>query len=461
MDLQEVSPVLLMPQQRRHFGGRLSLPIFLTAYLMLVGLCPSSADAEDLHRPAVLSQRYDDDCGLAALRMLLERAGIDVSDEELSAGLRPTSNETALSAADLADMVKALDRSLTLDVGFLPLAAVARFAEREPFLILMKPRSFGGADAFDHFILVEGRTAGSYVVADPVLPKRARLSDQLLGKDAHGKSIDGQPYIMILRLAFADNQAIRLMLPMASDSTLRFWEQAYRLPRVLPVGKSEISISQIHQRERVSDSSVGIEIDRVSDVTVVRLARGVGTRTQLGASVARIAGSGGFRFPGETLSFDRSGEFNASLRLDHIPDIVLPSSFGISTSATLEWENRLSPSAISFGGTVEWTRRQFGAGVELDVRYDGKMIAVATPSISYRLPTKSGFLLDARIAAPYHFGANRPDYALQFSVGRYMSEDLHLGAFANLGILQQKGVSDNQFGLTLTYGVPRRFRRQK
>jgi hypothetical protein len=41
------------------------------------------------------------------------------------------------------------------------------------------------------------------------------------------------------------------------------------------------------------------------------------------------------------------------------------------------------------------------------------MIAILTPSISYRLPTKQGLVFDAALLAPYRVDAKRPDYKVE------------------------------------------------
>lgn len=393
--------------------------------------------------------------------MLLQRAGVEVKDKELLGGLSMTSGENALTAADLSDMVKALKLNIHLEVGFLPLDAIPQLASREPFLILMTSRSIGGSDAFDHFILIEGRASGSFVIADPILPNRTRLKDETFHSDAHGKMIDGRAYAMVLKLTKQGSKVSRLLPSDIEDNYLRDWEQAYRLPRMLPPGKWVLSASQIRQNDNVSDVIEGVKIKSTTDVSVISVSRGVGKRSQVNLNLALISGTGDFRLPGEAFSFDRRGTVHGEMRFEQIPDISLHHSFEFSTSAALEWENGAIPSAVSANAALEWAGGPLAVGLAANARFDGRFVAIATPSISYRIPTRSGFSIEAAITSPYRIGDSRPNVDLQIAVSRHLGIDFQVSAFFNQSILLNRGAQYNQLGITLTYGVPRRFRRAK
>ncbi len=418
----------------------------------------AEAKAQSADRPAVAAQRFDDDCGAAALVMLLQRAGVNISESELLAGLGPDSRVDALTAADLADLVSALGSGLQLDVGFLPLPAAARLAESEPFLILMKPRLSAGTAAIDHFILVEGRAGNGYLVADPDLPSRVRLTDTAFARDAHGKTIDGKPYAMILKLSRESGQVARLLPSRPGDAHLRQWEDVYNLPRVLAPGKTVLSLGQLRQETEFDDPVSGAGASEVSDVTLFSISRGIGHRTEIGLSLARISGKGGVRLPGEPFTFDRRGDFNAALGIRHVPNLALPHGLALSTAASIEWSDELAPSAGSVSANLDWARAGFVVGLGTTLRYDDEFSAVVTPSASYRLPVKRLFLLDAGVAAPYRIGDTKPNYEVNVSVSRNIGLDFQLGAFFNAGIFQDRGYSRRQFGVVLGYGIPRRFR---
>lgn len=433
-------------------------------FLFAVGVsnCLTVRPAQAEERRQVLQQNYDDDCGLAALRMLLERAGIEATDSQLLANLRADSGENALSASDLREMVAGLKAGVQLDVGFLPIAASERLATNEPFLVLMKPQYLQGqVGIIGHFILVEGRTGSDFLVADPVLEKRTRMARELFAAGTHGKVINDQPHIMVLRLTRNGNAAGQPIAPVSQDMKLRSWEQANLLPRALPPGKLVMSVSHVQQREGVDDPPLGLAIAGSASTTILNIARGIGNRTQIGLSVANTAGSGSFRFPGETISFDRNGSMSAVLQLDHIPNLVLPASLGLSTSAAIEFDKSIKPVAATAGADLEYTNGRLGASLGTELRFDGKLLAVVTPMVNYRLPTKSGFVFNVGLSAPYRVGADRPEYELQASVHRQIGMDFQISAFFLKSIFQQAGTSSHLFGLTLTYGVPRRFRRAR
>ncbi len=430
---------------------------------MLAGglFLPEAANAQSGERPPVAAQRFDDDCGAAALVMLLQRAGIDITEKQLLAGLGPDARQDALTAADMAELVSALGMNLQLDVGFLPLPAAAEMAKSEPFLILIMPRSSAGTAAIDHFILVEGRAGDGFLVADPDLPSRVRLTDAAFARDVHGKSIDGKPYAMVLKLSRDDRQIARQLPAKPADAQLRQWEDVYNLPRVLAPGKTVMSIGQLRQEARFDDPVSGIETRDIGNITLLSVARGIGGRSEIGLSLAKFSGTGGVRLPGEPFTFDRRGDFNAALSIRHVPGFVLPHSLGLSTSASVEWSDELAPSAGSVSANLDWARSGFVVGVGTTLRYDGEFSAVVTPAVNYRLPVKRLFLLDAGVAAPYRIGDNRPSYEMQVSLSRHIGMDFQLGAFFNAGIFQDRGFSRHQFGVILGYGIPRRFRRSQ
>ena len=443
-------------------GGRFALPVFVLAALA-AGLLPAEpayaqTNERPKDRPGVTNQRFDDDCGVAALLMLLQRAGVSVTERQLLDGLDPGSKANALSAADLAGMVSSLGVNLQLDVGFLPLPAVARLAEREPFLVLLKPRVNVASYAIDHFILIEGRAGEGYLVADPDLPSRVRLTDAALGRDAHGRLIEGKPYALVLKLSRDSKRVAERLTPQPGDANLRQWDEAYRLPRALAPGKTVVSIGQLRQETKFTDPTSGVETMESSDVTVFGLSRGIGHRSEVSLSLARISGKGGFRLPDEPFTFERAGSFNATLGISHVPDLVLPQSLGVSTSAAIEWSDDPVPSAGSVNVNIDWAKAGFAAGLSTTLRYDNEFSAVLTPSVSYRLPIQRLFVLDAGLAAPYRIGDDRPNYEAQVALSRSLGSDFRLGAFFNASIFPEKGYRSHQFGVTLGYGIPRRFR---
>jgi predicted double-glycine peptidase len=439
-------------------GRRIALPFFfgLTAF---IGAQAAQAQPTLDDLPPVVRQKFDDDCGLAALQMLLQRAGLAVTPEALLAGLSPSATVDALSAADLADMVAALDRDVRLEVGYLPLDTVAQLASREPVLVLLKPDVLTGYGALDHFVLIEGRAGQAYLIADPVLPRRVQLSDQRFAKDVHGKVINSAKYAMLLRLIRKDTPAAQ-PLPFEPDGrALRSWEQAYRLPRLLAPGKFQITLAQVRQENRERDLVGNAALVTTSDATLLNLARGLGGGSQISLSLAGISGSGGFKRPGEIFDLGRTEAFNAAVWIDHVPQITLPPSVALLTYATVEWSDGPAPSAAAIGADTVWTNGSLALAVNTDLRYQGELVARVTPSVSYLFTPWVGFIVQADIAAPYRIGNSRPTFEAQLSVNRQLSFDWQIGAFFNSGIFEQSGERRQQFGVAVTYGVPRRFRR--
>lgn len=459
--MQKVSAVLLrMPSDHLPAWGAQCAPLFFCVAIFAGMQLPSPAFGQGPRLPAVIAQSYDDDCGLAAVRMLLERAGHNITDRDLLANLKHTSGENALTAADLRDMVIGLGKGLELDIGWLPPDVIPVLAKREPFLVLMRPRSFDGADGFDHFILIEGHSGDSYAVSDSILASRSQLSDELLRKDSHQKIDGSRALIMVLRLKSAKRAPA--LLPLSNNNFgMHRWEQSYRLPRVLPNGKMQASLSVVGQRQALAISEMDLSIADRSTATIASISRGIGHRSQLDLTATRFTGNGSFRLPGEALEFRQDAKLNAAVAITHIPNIQLPRSLGLSTSATLDWEKNALPSAITLGAQLGWVKGRLTSTLGFDARYDGRLAAAVYPAISYRLPTKQGFVFETTIAAPFLIGRGQPEYEAEVSVGKRIGLDWYISAFASTVLLQPSGIDSKRLGLTVTYGIPRRFRRTK
>ncbi len=440
-------------------GKRVVLPFFLLGFAALVVPQPAEARETIARDTPVIPQQFDDDCGLAALQMLLQRSGLNTSTDALLVGLKPSANVSALTAADLTDMVAALNLNVRLEVGYLPLDTASMLASQEPFLVLMKPDALTGFGALDHFILVEGRQAQNFVVADPVLTQRVRLSDESFARDVYGRTINGAKYAMLLRLVRNGEQIEQPLQLNLATQQLRSWEQAYRLPRLLPAGKTGVSLTQARQDFRRQDQTLNTEFKSGSDATLLGIARGLGGRSQINFSLARISGDGGFKRPSEAFDLAQTGAFNADLTIDHVPAIVLPSSLALFTYATAEWSGDVTPSAAAIGAYTVWSNGYLTGSVDTELRHEDRLIARVTPAINYQLPPWKGFIFQGEIAVPFRVGSNRPNYETLLSVSRQLDFDWQISAFFSSGLLERKGERSRQFGVSLTYGIPRRFQR--
>lgn len=456
--MQEIWAVLLrMATDPMPAWGAHCVPLFFSFAIFAGIQFPSPAIGQAARLPAVIAQNYDDDCGLAAVRMLLERAGLDITEHDLLANLNEASTENALSAADLSDMVRGLGKGLELDIGWLPPNVLPILAQREPFLVLMRPRSFDGADGFDHFIIVEGQSGDGYTVSDPILASRSQLSGELLRKDSHQKNDGSRDLIMVLRLKTATGAPA--LLPLNTIAQMRRWEQSYRLPRVLPNGKIQVSVSAVQQRQTQAINELDVTIDDRSTATIATISRGIGHRSQFNLSATRFTGNGSFRLSGEALDFRQDAKLNVAVAIEHIPNIQLPPSMGLFTSATLDWEKNALPSAITLGAQLGWVKGRLTSTLGIDARYEGQLAAAVYPAISYRLPIRQSFVFEATIAAPFRIGGGQPQYEAEFSVGKRIGLDWYISAVASTGLWQSAGMSSKRLGVTVTYGIPRRFRK--
>ena len=174
--------------------------LFSCAAALSLMSSPSAVTQTTSPRPELISQAYDDDCGLAALQMLFRSTGIEITRDRLMANLAGSARQGALSASDLIDMTAGSGTRRNLLGGFASLSRLRSLAKTESFIILMRPRSFGGADGFDHSVVIQRALTAGFLASDPLIAARTMLSEDLVRRDAHQKRVSGEPYVFVLRL---------------------------------------------------------------------------------------------------------------------------------------------------------------------------------------------------------------------------------------------------------------------
>lgn len=459
--LQPLGPVLLdrTVQVSITSAGRHVRPAFIFIVVLFVEAHLSNpAQAQISDRPVVVAQQFDDDCGLAALRMLLQRSGIEVSESELASSLLPSQSLDALSASDLAMMVENLGLGLRLDVLFLPVGAIEQFSEFEPFIILLKPQPLSGNAVFNHFVLVEAKTDSGYLVADPILGERIELSDRDLAERTHGRQVAGNLNPMILRLT-RSGQGSGVALPViATDQRLMDWEAAYRQPRLVPNGKTQLSFGFNVQSERFRPED-GVLLGETNRELSLGFTHGLSGRTQFGLSLSFSDGSGLIELDGDRSSFALDNVSAATLSFQHVPRIELPSGLGLITSAELTWTDRPQPLYATLGADFSYVYDDFTFGLGTEVLYNGSSYWQVTPSASYSTVFAESLMLDFSIAVPFDVKFGTHSYEAEVAVSRNFGPDLLLRGSVNYGLSDDHTSEQVGAGIELVYGIPRRFRR--
>ncbi len=415
------------------------------------------AQAQVSERPVVIAQRFDDDCGLAALRMLLQRSGFDLSEIEIASGLDSTRSLDALSAADLVSMIENLGLGLRLDVSFLPVDAIARFAEFEPFLILLNPQPISGNAVFNHFVLVERRTENGYIIADPILGARVELSDRDLAERTHGREVSDVLNPMVLRLSRSGQGSGEILLSSGSDLRLMDWEAAYRQPRLLPLGKTQLSFGYAVQAERFRPEN-GVVLGELNREFILGFTHGLTSRSQVGLSLSFTDGSGSIEVDGNRFSFGLNDVRAATLSFRHVPNIALPSGLGLVTSADLNWLDEPQSSYGTLGADLSYVHNDLAFGLGAEVQYDGEAYWQVTPSAAYSTAIANYLLLDLSVAVPFDVTFGTSSYETQVALSRSFGPDFLVRGFVGYSVTGD-GTSDQVgAGIEFVYGIPRRFR---
>lgn len=439
-------------------AGRHVRPAFVFCFAVFTAAYSfDAADAQISERPVVVAQQFDDDCGLAALRMLLQRSGIEVAESALAASLPPSQSLDALSASDLAMMVENLGLGLRLDVLFLPVSAIEQFSEFEPFIILLKPQPLSGSAVFNHFVLVEARTDNGYLVADPILGERVELSDRDLAERTHGREVGGDLNPMILRLTRSGRGSGVVVPVISTDQRLMDWEAAYRQPRLLPQGKTQLSFGFSVQSERFRPEG-GVLLGETNRELSLGFTHGLSGRTQFGLSLSFSDGSGLIQLRDDRTSFDLGEVRAVTLSFQHVPRIELPTGLGLVTSAELTWTDGTQPLYATLGADLSYVYNDFTFGLGTEMLYNGSSYWQVTPSARYSTVLADTFLLDLSLAAPFDVTFGTHAYEAELGLSRNFGPDLLLRGFINYGLSDDRTSERVGAGLEIVYGIPRRFR---
>lgn len=440
-------------------AGRRVRPAFFSCAAVFAAIYSfEPAEAQISDRPVVVAQQFDDDCGLAALRMLLQRSNIEVSESALAGSLPPSQSLDALSASDLAMMVDNLRLDVRLDVLFLPVSAIEQFSEFEPFIILLKPQPLSGNSVFNHFVLVEARTDNGYLVADPILGERVELSDRDLAERTHGRQVDGDVNPMILRLTRSGRGSGVVVPAISTDQRLMDWEAAYRQPRLLPQGKTQLSFGFSVQSDRFRPED-GVLLGETNRELSLGFTHGLSGRTQVGLSLNFSEGSGLIQLGDDRTSFDLGEARSVTLSFQHVPRIELPTGIGLVTSADLTWTNGTQPLYATLGADLSYVYNDFTFGLGTEMLYNGSSYWQVTPSASYSTVVGQAFLLDLSLAAPFDVTFGTHTYEAELALSRNFGPDLLLRGFVNYGLSDDRASEQVGAGLEIVYGIPRRFRK--
>lgn len=185
--------------------------------------------------PPVVHQVYDDDCGAAALIMLLQRSGFNIAEQLILDRIPSETSISALSVEDLSTIVEDLDLDLQLDAKFLPPDATFKFAEHEPFIALINPEA--SEIGFGHFILVEGATQTDFIISDPMLGRRVLLSEEEFMAKVHGRRVGGLVFPLVVRLC-------------ALGTALEFFSPCERTMLISPNGPTPIDNPGLYSHEK-------------------------------------------------------------------------------------------------------------------------------------------------------------------------------------------------------------------
>lgn len=429
----------------------------------LTGLCvfsmflyPTLANSQS-YPQRVIFQSYDDDCGIAALQMLLMRHGHVISQKDLISKLDAEINVDALSAADLSTIVDDLDIGLNLDIGFMPIFAALDMAKEEPFLILISPRRSASDGIFKHFVVVEGVLDQNLILADPYLGSRTKLGADAIPNITHGRAVGDDFYMMVLRLS-QNKRPARLGLPMEVPSRpISTVETAYNQPHLLPPRKTVVSteISFQNSTARLEDGSVFNQKFRTHTLL---LERGIKRNLQVSFSLSKSSGEGTIDDENYTTHLIYSAPAIATIAANYIPEMVLPSGLSILTSSQLTWQvgSKHVDSRIDFD--VDYSLENTGIGLNYTI-HDSTNNSDSLSPYAY---VKFGFLnskvADVNLSSQIKNNFDLSSYQIDLNLSTKVDKDLSLtGSF---GFKKDLDVKENSFflGLKITQGIPRRFR---
>jgi hypothetical protein len=454
--LQHISKAMLISQflssKSRGCLKQSRLFSFIVVPLIVFG-CPAIAEL----RPSVFAQRFDDDCGISALRMLLQRAGQQVSDAQLFAAISPSTDVEALSSRDLQRVVEALGLGYSLDIGYTDAATATDLTEFEAFMVLIKPTAMIGLSTINHFVLVEGATEEGWLVADPILADRVIFPYEDIQAKLVGRELDGTTYPMILRLTKDAQGAAASIAILETDLERMTWTAAYNKPRSLQKGKTVINFGASLARIDIKPG-FGLSEMITGQTLSFGATRGLSPRTMgrfnLNHTITDVTVSA----LGASVSFRLDESISFSFGLDHLPKVDLPNAFALSTSTDVSWDGSGNSTSLSVGAQFSYVDENWTFGLGAGANYDGTLQGQMTPSVGYTKDFEKASV-DLTLSLPTDLQTGDTDVSINVVVLKPINNDLSLQFSGGLSGNPGSDVLASSVSMQVVYAIPRLFRR--
>jgi len=420
-------------------------------------------------RVEIERQSRDDDCGAAALALLMRAAGIDIRERDLLRLADRHSREPGLSAADLGRMVAASGTQLELRADWIPVENLAAVINSEPSIVLLyEARDQRGARAqvLGHFVVLEAWSERrGFLVADPAIGRRAFMRHSQVAESAHAREHAGRREVLVLRLGRNGNPATASeSVSPSEESDLRNLLELRQLPHGVPAGRTILNLSVTSFRSRNTIASDDpLELGVASNGMTLTAEHGIGNGASVAVAIGGTTTATRLYFPGSgSFSIGRSENFDAvHLGLTSPIDIRLPANTSTMGSIGISFRRLSFPTGINAGIVTQIQQGKtavIGAANMSLHRVDADWRIGLSPSVAVARSFGRRWTAGLAILGYIPITSGTPEGEIAVFADFALSGNWSMGAYVSRGIFQRAGARSEAFGFSITYVLPRRIR---
>lgn len=438
----------------------------VVAAVIAATVCPVAVCANPVVRPAVIQQERDDDCGAAALAMLMKLAGHDVTEAFLlqSSGIIVSQREKGLSAGDLVRITEKSGTGLILVGQMVKKAEFSQYVAQHPVMVLLVEKN--AKAGFGHFVTVEAyHPELGYLVADPAIGKRGFIKESKLMSLVPDDTSTGTIRMLALRL-MRDGQSAISPAPLAigEEKAYSMLDTLRRSRRALSSGKTFVTLEVGQGRQRLTpggDQPFAFSARQSTASLSVR--RGLGDDFELGVSlgVGQERGSITLGNDGFVPLERRTSAAPLSVSVSQTVEIDQSGKWTAFWGGGLGLKDGYKPRALSASVGVQRQIDKFSITGLIDVQYvkaNGQSSTSISPAIDLGFDIGDGFMASAQLATVIPLNGGQPVGDLGLGLGKQIGKNWAVEAQFSHSIFGPSGYRASQFGLAITFALPNRLK---
>ncbi|HEV2818555.1 MAG TPA: cysteine peptidase family C39 domain-containing protein [Allosphingosinicella sp.] len=420
-----------------------------------------------LARVEIERQSRDDDCGPAALALLMRAAGIEVRERDLLRLTGRRSREPGMSAGDLVRMVAASGTQVELRADWIPVENLAAVINREPSIVLLyEARDQRGTQAqvLGHFVVLEAWSERrGFLVADPAIGRRAFMQHSQVAETAHVRERTGRREVLLLRLWRNGNPAVASeSVSPGEEADLRDLLELRQLPYGVPAGRTMLTLSVTNFRSTnplAADDPLALGI--ATNGVTLSAEHGIGNGASVAVTIGGTATSTRLYFPGSgSFSIGRSEGFGAvHVGVTSPVEIGLPANTSTLVSLGTSFRSLSIPAGINAGIVTQFQhgKTTFIATANMSLsRVGADWWIDLSPSVAVARSFGRRWTAGLAILGHVPIQSRRPEGEIAIFADFVLSSNWAMGVYVSRGIFERTDTHSQAFGFSITYAIPRR-----